>query len=213
MLMFSCMSKNDLNFSTPYFFSWFEYMLYNLAHHIFTTMTKSHTNVSRAYANLINAWIDSNKGMMQASSIITSMSQIYYRLVFVVATICKSSCIFTTKVLYFVKNHLVGNNMEIHLIFTLRNNFRPLVSSNLAIVPCSKIFLCEDEKYVYVVCSNPWVYQLIKKFALLGPFDMPCNVITKGATLDLSWVATLIYNPMNTSTPFDSKNSTCCQSD
>jgi hypothetical protein len=160
MLMFSCRSKNDLNFSTPYFFSWFEYMLYNLAHHIFTTMTKSHTNVSRAYANLINTWTDSNKGMMQASSITTSMSQIYYRLVFVVATICKSSCIFTTRVLYFVKNYLVGNNMEIHIIFTLWSSFRPLVSSNLARVPCSKCFLCEDEKYVYVVCSNPPVYQL-----------------------------------------------------
>ncbi len=67
-------------------------------------------------------------------------------MVFVVATICKSSFIFTTRVLYFAKTCLIRNNMEIHLIFTLWNNFKPLVSSN-------KYWNCifgEDEKYVYV---------------------------------------------------------------
>jgi hypothetical protein len=97
---------------------------------------------------------------VQASPITTSMSQRYWRLVFTVATICKSSCISTTRVLYSVKTHLAKNNMDIHLIFTLRSNFGPLVSSNLARVPCSKCLLGEDEKYVYIMCSNPSSFQL-----------------------------------------------------
>jgi hypothetical protein len=44
--------------------------------------------------------------------------------------------------------------MEIHLIITLRSNFKPLVSSNLAKVACPKCLFDEDEKYVYVVCKN-----------------------------------------------------------
>ncbi len=93
-------------------------MSYNSTHHIFTTMTKSHTNVSRACINLKSARTNSNKGMMQANPITTTMSQRYWRLVFFVAIICKSLCIFTTRVLYFTKTHLSRNNMEIHLTFT-----------------------------------------------------------------------------------------------
>jgi hypothetical protein len=51
---------------------------------------------------------------MQISPITTSMSQKYWRLVFVAAIICKSSCIFTTRVLYFTKTHLARNNMSLH---------------------------------------------------------------------------------------------------
>jgi hypothetical protein len=43
---------------------------------------------------------------------------------------------------------LVGYNMEIHLTFTLWSSFKPLVSSNLTKVPCSKCLLGEGEKYV-----------------------------------------------------------------
>lgn len=81
-------------------------------------MTNFHTNVSRACINLKSARIDSNKGMMQANPITTTMSQRYWRLVFVVSIICKSLCIFTTRVLYFTKTHLSRNNMEIHLTLT-----------------------------------------------------------------------------------------------
>jgi hypothetical protein len=59
----------------PYFFLGFEYVMYNSTQHIFIAMKKSHTNVSWAYTNFISAWIDSNKGNMQASPITTSMSQ------------------------------------------------------------------------------------------------------------------------------------------
>jgi hypothetical protein len=45
-------------------------------------MLKSHTNVLQACANLISAWIDSNKNMMQASLITTSMSQRHWKLGF-----------------------------------------------------------------------------------------------------------------------------------
>jgi hypothetical protein len=57
-------------------------MLYNSTQHIFMTMTKSHTNVSQTCANLISIWIDSNKNMMQANPITTSMSQRYWKLGF-----------------------------------------------------------------------------------------------------------------------------------
>ncbi len=53
-LLFSCKSKNTLNYYTPYLFLGFEYMMYNSRQHIFTTMIKSHTNVSWAYTNLIS---------------------------------------------------------------------------------------------------------------------------------------------------------------
>ncbi len=129
--------------------------MYNSTHHIFTTMTKSHTNVSQAYANLISTWTNSNNGMMQTSPITTSMSQRYWRLVFTIAIICISSCIFTTRIWYSARTHWARNNMEIHLVFTLQSNFKPLVSRNLARIPCSKCLLSEDEKYVYVMCSNP----------------------------------------------------------
>ncbi len=87
---------------------------------------------------------------MQANPITISMSQKYWKLIFVELPqyVCKSSCIFTTRILYFVRIHLVGENMEIHLVFTLQNNFKPLVSSKLAKVPYSKYLLGEDEKCV-----------------------------------------------------------------
>lgn len=111
---------------------------------------KSHTNVSQAYLNLISTWINSNRNMLQANPITILMSQKYWKLIFVELPqyVCKSSCIFTTRILYFVRIHLVGENMEIHLVFTLQNNFKPLVSSKLAKVPYSKYLLGEDEKCV-----------------------------------------------------------------
>ncbi len=111
-LLFSCRSKNTLNYFAPQLFLGSKHMMYNSIHPIFTTMTKSHTNVSWAYANLISAWINSNNGMMQTSPITTSMSQRYWRLVFTTATICKSSCIFTTIVSYSARTHWARNNME-----------------------------------------------------------------------------------------------------
>jgi hypothetical protein len=45
--------------------------------------------------------------------------------------------------------------MDIHLVFTLQSNKKPLVSKNLAKVPFSKCLLGEDDKYVYVIYNNP----------------------------------------------------------
>jgi hypothetical protein len=87
------------------------------------------------------------------------MSQKYWRLVFVVAIIFKSSCIFTTKVLYFIKIRLAIDNMDIHLVFTLWSSFKPLAPSNLSKVPRSKCILSEDEKYVYIVHNKPSLHQ------------------------------------------------------
>ncbi len=126
------------------------------------------------------------------------------------ATICKSSCIFTIVILYLIKIHLVGDNMEIHLILTLWSNFKPLVSRNLAKVPFSKGFLDEDEKYVYVIYNNPsslpikgWVEKnYIIRFVRCA---MKCTIVTKGVTLDLTWVATLVCSFMNNAIRSDPK--------
>jgi hypothetical protein len=54
------------------------------------------------------------KCMMWVNTITTLLPHIYWRLVFVVGNICRSSFIFTIKVLYLAKTCLTRDNMEIH---------------------------------------------------------------------------------------------------
>ncbi len=63
---------------------------------------------------------------------------------------------------------------------------------------------------MYVVYNSPsslqtrgWTYWIC--IIRLISCAMQCTTITNGVSLNLSWVATLIYRPMNTTTPFDSK--------
>jgi hypothetical protein len=59
-----------------------------------TTSTKSHTNTSRAYANVMSAWITSNIVMIQVSPMTTWMSKKDSRFIFFVVTLFKSLFIF-----------------------------------------------------------------------------------------------------------------------
>jgi hypothetical protein len=63
---------------------------------------------------------------------------------------------------------------------------------------------------VYVIYNNPsslpikgWVEKIyITRFVRCA---MKCTIITKGVTLDLTWMATLICSPMNNAIPSDPK--------
>jgi len=77
---------------------------------------------------------------------------------FVVKMAWKSSFIFTTMCLYSSKIFLVGDNIEIHIVFTLHHNLFPFNSNNSASLHCSKSFLGEEEKYIYVECKNPSIF-------------------------------------------------------
>jgi hypothetical protein len=109
-------------------------------------MMKSHTKQSCACANLMKACTASKTGMMQVKPKNTSTSQRCYWFVFDSTIVCMSSFIFTTKNRYFVRTHLAGDSMEIHLVFTLHSIFKPLVSRNLAKAHCSRCLFSEDEK-------------------------------------------------------------------
>jgi hypothetical protein len=76
----------------------------------------------------------------------TSMSQRYFRFIFVVINVFMSSFTFTTKVLYFARTYLTRENMEFHLVFTLCGNFNPLVSNNLRKVQYSKCLFGVNDK-------------------------------------------------------------------
>ncbi len=81
-----------------------------------------------------------------ATSMTTSMSQRYFRFIFVVINVFMSSFTFTTKVLYFARTYLARENMEFHLVFTLCGNFNPLVSNNLRKVQYSKCLFGVNDK-------------------------------------------------------------------
>jgi hypothetical protein len=59
-----------------------------------TTFTKSHINTSRAYANVMSAWITSNIVMIQVSPMTTWMTKKDLRFIFFVVTLFKSLFIF-----------------------------------------------------------------------------------------------------------------------
>ncbi len=59
-------------------------MLYNLTQHILTIAPKSHANMSKSCANFISTWTTLKRGTMQVNLITTSMSQRYWRLIFVI---------------------------------------------------------------------------------------------------------------------------------
>jgi hypothetical protein len=80
------------------------------------------------------------------------------RVGFVVKMAWKSSFIFTSMCLYSSKIFLVGNNVDIQIVFTLHHNLFPFVSNNLASLHCSKCFLGEEEKYIYGECKNPSIF-------------------------------------------------------
>jgi hypothetical protein len=88
----------------------------------------------------------------------TSTSHNHSRVGFVVKMAWKSSFIFTTMCLYSSKIFLVGDNIEIHIVFTLHHNLFPFVSNNSASLHYSKCFLGEEEKYIYVECKNPSIF-------------------------------------------------------
>jgi hypothetical protein len=50
----------------------------------------------------------------------------------------------TTGILYLESIFFIGDNIEINLVFTLHSNFRPLVSSSLTRLPCSRCFFGEE---------------------------------------------------------------------
>jgi len=77
-------------------------------------------------------------------------------------------------------------------------------------VPYSKCLLGEDEKYVYIIYNNlsslpikGWVE--IMYITRLVQCAMQCIVVTKGATLDLNWLATLVCSHVNIAIPTDPK--------
>jgi len=85
----------------------------------------------------------------------TSTSHNNSRVGFVVVKMAwKSFFIFTTMCLYSSKIFLVGDNIEIHIVFTLHHNFFPFVSNNSTSLHYSKCFLGEEEKYIYVEWKN-----------------------------------------------------------
>jgi hypothetical protein len=53
------------------------------------------------------------------------------RFIFVATTQFKSLFMWTTRILYLENIFFIGDNIEIHLVFTLHSNFRPLVLSSL----------------------------------------------------------------------------------
>jgi hypothetical protein len=88
---------------------------------ISTTFTKSHTNISRAYANAMSAWITSKIVMIEVSPMTTWISKKDSRFFFVFFGLhysnhCSFSC---HKILYFVQGFYKGDNIEIHPIFAL----------------------------------------------------------------------------------------------
>jgi len=143
-LLQSSKSENSLKCYWPYFVSGLEYNLYNFAQHNLTTITKSHTNVLHARTNLMSAWIAFNMGMMHINPITTSTSQRYSRFVFVAITQFKSLFMWTIRVLYSTNTLFIRDNMEIHIAFTLWSNFKLLISSNLARLPCSRCLFGEE---------------------------------------------------------------------
>jgi hypothetical protein len=62
-----------------------------------TTFTKSRTHTSRAYANIMSAWITSNIVMIQVSPMTTWMSKKDSRFIFFVVTLFKSLFIFMSQ--------------------------------------------------------------------------------------------------------------------
>lgn len=84
-----------------------------------TTFTKSHTHTSRAYANVMSAWITSNIVMIQVSPMTSWMSKKdsgLSSLLLHYSNHCSFSC---HKILYFVHGFYKGDNIEIHPIFAL----------------------------------------------------------------------------------------------
>lgn len=126
-LLQSCKSKNVLKCSWPYFVSISKNNLYNSTQHNLTLVTKSHTNVSHACANLMSAWNAFNMGMIHTNPIIISMSQKYSKFVFVTTTWFKSLFVWTTKVLYLVNIYFTRDNMENQLVLIMCNNFKSLI--------------------------------------------------------------------------------------
>lgn len=83
---------------------------------------------------------------------------------------CKSLFISTTNGLYSSKNPLIGNNIEIHLVFTWCNILFPFVSNNSTSLHCSKYLLGEEEKQVYVECKS------LSIFCIRGCFENVCTI-------------------------------------
>jgi hypothetical protein len=64
-----------LNYSLVYFFSRSQYNVCKFTqHNVFTTHTKSHTNISWLWTNLIRSWTTSNMGIMLMKPRTTSAS-------------------------------------------------------------------------------------------------------------------------------------------
>jgi hypothetical protein len=84
-------------------------------------------------------------GMTHINPITTSMLQRYSRFVFVAITCFKSLFMWITKLLYSTNIFFTGDNLEIHLVLTLCSNFKPLISSSLARLLCSRCFFGEEK--------------------------------------------------------------------
>jgi hypothetical protein len=140
-LLQSCKSKNVLKSSWPYFVSVSKNNFYNSTQHNLTFVTKSHTNVSHACANLMNAWSAFNMGMMHINPIITSMSQRYSKFVFVSTAWFKSLFMWTTRVLYLANIYFTRDNMENHLVLTMHNNFKSLIHITWQVCHAQNVFL------------------------------------------------------------------------
>jgi hypothetical protein len=100
----------------------------------------------------------------------TSTSHNNSRVSFFVKMAWKSSLIFTIMCLYSSKFLLVGNNIEIHIVFTLNHNLFLFVSNNSTSLHCSRCFLGEEDKYIYVECKNP------SSFCTRGYLENICTI-------------------------------------
>jgi hypothetical protein len=145
-LLFCSKFKYALNIFIPYFFYITKYM-YNSTQHILAIVPKSYANMSQFCANFISTWTTLNRSMMQVNLITISMSQRYWRLIFVINSFSPPK--------FYIEICLIGENMEIHLVFTLWSNFRPFLLRSVGRMSCSRCLFGEDEKCVYMVCNNP----------------------------------------------------------
>lgn len=125
---------------------------------IFTTHIQNPNRVTKN-TNLALSKLDKFMDFLQhghdaIEAMITSTSHKNSKIVFIAKMAWRSLFIFTTNGLYFSRSFLLGDNIEIHLVFMLCNDLFPFIFNNLTNLHYLRYLLGEDKKKCMWRCNS-----------------------------------------------------------